>query len=44
MAESGLSGKEMQSILGKGMVRDEGQTLGNGVWCKAVQMLTGSVF
>ncbi|KAJ5389864.1 uncharacterized protein N7496_000932 [Penicillium cataractarum] len=42
--KSGLSGKEMQSILGKGMVRDEGQTLGNGVWCKAVQMLTGSVF
>lgn len=40
----GLSGKEMQNILGKGMVRDEGQTLGNGVWCKAVQMLTGSVF
>jgi kinetochore protein Spc7/SPC105 len=42
--KSGLSGKEMQNILGKGMVRDEGQTLGNGVWCKAVQMLTGSVF
>lgn len=42
--KSGLSRKEMQSILGKGMVRDEGQSLGNGVWCKAVQMLTGSVF
>lgn len=41
---SGLSGTEMQSILGKGMVRKDGQTLGNGVWCKAVQMLTGSAF
>ncbi|KAJ5174970.1 uncharacterized protein N7482_000847 [Penicillium canariense] len=42
--KSGLSGKEMQSILGKGMVRDDGNALGNGVWCKAVRMLTGSVF
>lgn len=42
--KSGLSGKEMQSILGKGMSRDDGKTLGNGVWCKAVQMLNGSAF
>lgn len=42
--KSGLSGTELQGILGKGMVRKDGQTLGNGVWCKAVQMLTGSVF
>ena len=43
--KSGLSGKEMQSILGKGLQRqDGGAQLGNGVWCKAVRMLTGSVF
>lgn len=41
--KSGLSGKEMQSILGKGLGQ-EGQTLGNGMWCKAVQTLTSSVF
>lgn len=41
--KSGLSGQEMQSILGKGLGQD-GQTLGNGIWCKAVQTLTGSVF
>ncbi|KAJ5669073.1 hypothetical protein N7462_010143 [Penicillium macrosclerotiorum] len=42
--QSGLSGKEMESILGKGLGRKDGEALGNGVWCKAVQMLTGSVF
>lgn len=43
--KSGLSGKEMQSILGKGLERQDGDAqLGNGVWCKAVRMLTGSVF
>lgn len=41
--KSGLSGKEMQSILGEGLGQ-EGETLGNGIWCKAVQTLTGSVF
>lgn len=43
--QSGLSGKEMQSILGKGLATKEGDSqLGNGVWCKAVRMLTGSAF
>ncbi|KAJ5103256.1 hypothetical protein N7532_003785 [Penicillium argentinense] len=43
--KSGLSGKEMEGILGKGLVpEDGGSQLGNGVWCKAVRMLTGSVF
>ncbi|KAJ5684448.1 uncharacterized protein N7477_000793 [Penicillium maclennaniae] len=42
---SGLSGKEMQSILGKGLRHQDGEAqLGNGVWCKAVRLLTGSVF
>ncbi|KAJ5132138.1 Kinetochore Spc7 [Penicillium atrosanguineum] len=43
--KSGLSGKEMQSILGKGLKHQDGEAhLGNGVWCKAVRLLTGSVF
>jgi kinetochore protein Spc7/SPC105 len=43
--KSGLSGKEMQSILGMGLKHQDGEAqLGNGVWCKAVRMLTGSVF
>ncbi|KAJ5171998.1 hypothetical protein N7492_004591 [Penicillium capsulatum] len=42
--KSGLSGKEMQNILGKGLGQQGGETLGNGIWCKAVQTLTGSVF
>lgn len=43
--KSGLSGAEMQSILGKGLRVEDGEPqLGNGVWCKAVRMLTGSAF
>lgn len=44
--KSGLPDKELQSILGKGLSRDkDGDVqLGNGVWCKAVRTLTGSVF
>ena len=42
--KSGLSGKEMQNILGKGMGQEDGEALGNGIWCKAVRSLTGSVF
>lgn len=45
--KSGLSGKEMTSILGKGLKVKEGDVekqLGDGVWCKAVRMLTGSAF
>lgn len=43
--KSGLSGKEMQSILGNGLAGQEGDAqLGKGVWCKAVRMLTGSAF
>ena len=40
----GLPVVEMQSILGKNLSLEEGEALGNGVWCKAVQKLTGSVF
>lgn len=42
--KSGLSGKEMEGILGKGLSPKDGDKLGNGVWCKAVRMLTGSAF
>jgi kinetochore protein Spc7/SPC105 len=43
--KSGLSDKELQNILGKGLGRENGDVqLGNGVWCKAVRSLTGSVF
>ncbi|KAJ5267575.1 Kinetochore Spc7 [Penicillium angulare] len=42
--KSGLPDKDMQSILGKGLDDAEAGALGNGVWCKAVQQLTGSVF
>ncbi|CAI7623703.1 unnamed protein product [Penicillium viridicatum] len=44
--KSGLPDKELQSILGKSLGRDkDGDVqLGNGVWCKAVRTLTGSVF
>lgn len=43
--KSGLSVREMQAILGKGLASENGNIqLGNGVWCKAVQMLTGSAF
>jgi len=42
--KAGLPDKEMQSILGKGLDGGEAGALGNGVWCKAVQKLTGSVF
>jgi len=43
--KSGLSDKEMQGILDKGLERQDGDAqLGNGVWCKAVRILTGSVF
>lgn len=42
--KSGLSGKEMEGILGKGLSPGDGAQLGNGVWCKAVRMLTGSAF
>ncbi|KAJ5184859.1 Kinetochore Spc7 [Penicillium cf. griseofulvum] len=44
--KSGLPDKELQSILGKGLGRekDGGVQLGNGLWCKAVRTLTGSVF
>lgn len=42
--KSGLSGPEMKSILGKGLAKEDGGAqLGNGVWYKAVRMLTGSV-
>ncbi|CAG8898137.1 unnamed protein product [Penicillium egyptiacum] len=45
-SKSGLPDKELQSILGKGLGRDKdgGVQLGDGVWCKAVRTLTGSVF
>lgn len=45
-SKSGLPDKELQSILGKGLGRDKngGIQLGDGVWCKAVRTLTGSVF
>ncbi|KAJ5709344.1 hypothetical protein N7493_010678 [Penicillium malachiteum] len=42
--QSGLPDKDMQSILGKGLDGAQAGALGNGVWCKAVQQLTGSVF
>lgn len=42
--KSGLPEKEIQTILGKGIGREDGQILGKGLWCKAVQNLTGSVF
>lgn len=43
--KSGLSDKELQSILGKGLSQKDGDTqLGNGVWCEAVRALTASVF
>ncbi|KAJ5748605.1 uncharacterized protein N7511_010301 [Penicillium nucicola] len=43
--KSGLPDNELQSILGKGLrQKDSGVQLGNGVWCKAVRNLTGSVF
>ena len=42
--KSGLADKDMQSILGKGLDDAEAGTLGNGVWCKAVQQLTKAVF
>lgn len=42
--KSGLPEKEIQSILGKEIGRKGGETLGNGMWCKAVQNLTGAVF
>ncbi|KAJ5649473.1 uncharacterized protein N7484_003196 [Penicillium longicatenatum] len=42
--KAGLPDKEMQNILGKGLDSGEAGALGNGVWCKAVQELTGSVF
>ncbi|KAJ5492789.1 hypothetical protein N7539_001535 [Penicillium diatomitis] len=42
--ESGLSGKEMQSILNKGISGESEKSLGNGMWFKAVQSLTDSVF
>lgn len=45
--KAGLSGREMQSILGRGLKVKDGEgepQLGNGVWCKAVRMLTGSAF
>ncbi|KAJ6079350.1 hypothetical protein N7467_009103 [Penicillium canescens] len=44
--KSGLPDKELQSILGKGLgqQQDSEVQLGNGVWCKAVRSLTGSVF
>ncbi|KAF9250837.1 hypothetical protein LCP9604111_3041 [Penicillium roqueforti] len=45
-SKSGLPDKELQSILGKGLSRekDGDVQLGNGLWCKAVRILTGSVF
>ncbi|KAK4863464.1 hypothetical protein LT330_002242 [Penicillium expansum] len=45
-SKSGIPDKELQSILGKGLGQDkDGDVqLGNGVWCKAVRTLTGSVF
>jgi kinetochore protein Spc7/SPC105 len=45
-SKSGLPDRELQSILGKGLGRDKngGIQLGDGVWCKAVRTLTGSVF
>ncbi|KAJ5294370.1 hypothetical protein N7508_009191 [Penicillium antarcticum] len=43
--KSGLPDKELQNILGKGLgQKDSDIQLGNGVWCKAVRNLTGSVF
>ncbi|KAJ5888293.1 hypothetical protein N7495_008334 [Penicillium taxi] len=43
--KSGLPDDEMQSILGKELDGQSGTyQLGNGVWCKAVQQLTASVF
>lgn len=43
--KSGLPDKELQSILGKGLSRGNSDAqLGDGVWCKAVRTLTGSVF
>lgn len=47
--KSGLSVKEMLSILGRGLRVKEGEgegeaQLGNGVWYKAVRSLTGSAF
>ncbi|KAJ5641688.1 hypothetical protein N7490_005688 [Penicillium lividum] len=42
--KSGLPDTEMQSILGQGLDSGEAGALGNGVWCKAVQKLAGSVF
>ncbi|KAJ5959887.1 uncharacterized protein N7479_007037 [Penicillium vulpinum] len=45
-SKSGPPDKELQSILGKslGQEKDRDIQLGNGVWCKAVRTLTGSVF
>lgn len=44
-SKSGLSDKELQSILGDGLGQKDGHIqLGNGIWCKAVRALTGSVF
>ncbi|KAL2850033.1 hypothetical protein BJX68DRAFT_92962 [Aspergillus pseudodeflectus] len=40
---TGLSEKEMQSILNK-QLRGRETKFGNGVWSKAVQMLSGTVF
>ncbi|OQE45927.1 hypothetical protein PENCOP_c001G01507 [Penicillium coprophilum] len=44
--KSGLPDKELQSILGKdlGRGKEDDVELGNGMWCKAVRTLTGSVF
>ena len=43
--KSGLSDKELQSILGKGIdTKDGNPQLGNGQWCEAVRALTASVF
>lgn len=43
--KSGLPDKEMQGILDKGLGQQQDAVqLGNGVWCKAVRMLAGSVF
>lgn len=43
--EAGISETEMQNILHNGLEGNKSAVqLGNGVWSKAVQMLTGAVF
>jgi kinetochore protein Spc7/SPC105 len=46
--KSGLANADMKTILGKGLAKqnvdEDDAQLGNGVWCKAVRVLQGSVF